>query len=262
MDSMKHIFLFSLFFFAPTLAMVRTDTIEMKLEDFNDAPLKKAKVTADRREAVDYEAQWKAWTKCAKKFDILALHLDGYITFVRKDLMSGTAANHELKRFHNGADKTSAAAQQVRSQLAAAYKIHLMSCDEDIVPILETFLTRLISDAKLQKAMGHFKIRAETDHIIRGDGTVFPIMVLYPDASKEAAQYVLDTVCALFKNTAGRDITPRCNEKITSLIYYAQGDGDYKDDRFAEYYEQDRVHYRPDFEGENKDYRLKNSANQ
>ncbi len=75
---------------------------------------------------------------------------------------------------------------------------------------------------------------------------VMPLIVLHPSSSKASAQYVLDTVYRLFPEE-GLDVTPRYNEKITSLIYVAQGNGDDKADH-PEFYEPGKVYYKKDFE--------------
>ena len=84
-----------------------------------------------------------------------------------------------------------------------------------------------------------------------------PIIVIYSRAGKEFAQRLLDAIIDLFGDAQGLDTAPRFNRKITSLIYYAQGDGDDKIISGAEhYFEEDFVHFKSDFTGEEADYKL------
>lgn len=262
MDSMKHIFLMGLIAFSYShIAAMKKSNSEVYFEGFDyQASPKKMKVAAEQGQEVNYEEHRRAWVKCAKSFEVSSFTLDGYVLFLSKELMKGEQVTENLKRLHNSRDKVGSQAQKLRARLAAHYKIHLMPNNEDIVPIIEGLLQGLVDDAGLQKAISHFKIREKTDQIGGEDGLCFPIFVLYLNAGKESAQYALNAIYGLFKDMKGRDITPRYNEKITSLIYYAQGDGDYKGDVFAEHYQLDRVCYRSDFEGEYKDYKLKNPA--
>ncbi len=239
-----------------TPSLKRTDTIEIDYSGIAPVPSKKTKVATEGK---NYDAQWATWAQCAEKYQIVTLQMSGYLVFANKDLMMGTPVTRDLKAFLIAKSKKNSDLQALRTLLAANYKIHLMPFDEDIVPVMATLLAQIKQDAKLQQSISYFKIRAYTDQIKRdSDNTYLPIFVIYTHGSKEAAQYTLDSVYALFKNQRGLEITPRYNQKITSLIYYAQGDGDFKKDQFADYYEQDRIHYRADFEGEKKDYYLKN----
>lgn len=272
MDSMKFIIIVLLFFCASAVAMFRTDGPQDQVPheltrtntpilDYNalQGPHKKIKAKNQSRCAADYEAQWRTWVYCAKPFDIMALHMQGYMVFVNPKLMQGTVVPQNLKQLLCLQHGENLEANNLRSQLAGVYKIHLMPFDEDIVPIMTALLRCLARDVKLQHAVSYFKVRAHTDQIMLGD-SYLPIVVIYPHAQKNAAQYVLNSLYALFKDTKGQDITPRFNKRITSLLYYAQGDGEFKIDHLAHYYENDRIHYRPDFEGEMKNYYLQNPA--
>lgn len=266
---MKRIGMILLVCFSSSVAMKREvfglerdDTVLITPDYFDEAPLKKVKMDQDKKQMAEYEAQWKSWRKCAKKFEVMPMCLqDDYIRFISKQLMRGTPVSACLKQVHNAINREGEHIQKLKAQLACAYKIHLMPYDEDIVPIMTQLLTSLGQDEELQKAVSFFKICQYTDRIHRrSDASYGPIMVVYPHASKQAAQYVLNKLYALFQNLRGRDISPRYNQKITSLLYCAQGDSNYKDDAFAPYYEPDRVYYRSDFEGDHKEYRLENPA--
>lgn len=58
--------------------------------------------------------------------------------------------------------------------------------------------------------------------------SVVPIIVIYPNPGHKNAELVLDRIYTLFKDIDGADITPEYNKKITSLIFYAQGNRDEK----------------------------------
>ncbi len=239
--------------------MKRTESGPLSFGDFVPGHFlpKKNKIYQEPRTADDYEAQWQTWAQVAQEYGVISVHFGGYMMMVQKQLMCGTPCDQELKRLHNRPDKMSYDAVQMRAKLAASYKIHLMPFDEDIVPILRRLFSGLCGDAQLRHAIAYFKIAAHTDRITF-PGRTMPIMVIYPHASKDAAQNVLNRVYDLFKDIQGKDIVPRYNERVTSLIYFAQGDGDYKHDSFQEYYEPNRVYYRADFEGADRDYHLVN----
>lgn len=74
-----------------------------------------------------------------------------------------------------------------------------------------------------------------------------PKIVIYPRIGKRYAQLVLDEIYRLFGEISGMDVIPRFNRRITSLIYYAQGNGDDKLDHSSYVFEEPgRVHYRND----------------
>lgn len=263
---MKYFFLILSFCVAPIIAMEGSEYSEQEepnlmkrgstVKIMHNAPLKKARAELSKS-ADDYDQQHRDWVNCAEPFDVMGFHIDGYIVFMNTSLMQGAVVTQDLKMLHY---KTHSDAQQLRRQLAANYKIHLMPFDDDIVQIMKNLLDRVAKNTDLQKAVNRFKVHAHTDAIQRDDGMYLPIIVIYCHASKDAAQYVLNEVYALFKDKPGLGITPRFNRKITSLIYYAQGDGDRKGANYADYYEEGLVHYHPKFEGEIKDYWLENPA--
>ena len=174
--------------------------------------------------------------------------------------------------------------QQLKDEakiLTGQYKIHLMpKNEEDILIIIENLLDSLKKNTDFANSVSSLKFRVgvnfsgSKEEIAKRlsnppskrnpEGTgILPIIVIYPADGQNNAQTVLDYVYKLFKNIPGIGITPRFNEKITSLIYYAQGDADYKiPPSAAKYYTVDKKFYNPDFEGEgqNKDYSLKNPA--
>ncbi len=180
-----------------------------------------------------------------------------------------------LKSYYNApAGTPEERLKKIKEDLVGLYKIHLMPKDaNDFMIILEQFLKALGTNPALQKAVNTLKVRSDFDfeenpQILKEKLTkeygneVPPIMVIAPSLGKENAQLVLDAVYNLFKDIKGLDLTPRFNEKITDLIYYAQGNGDDKIAR-PEYFTDDKILYKPDFVSEKnpQDYHLRNPAN-
>lgn len=284
---MKRIVLIFLVCFSSSVAMKRVhwtadlpeeldrqDTEMLDQNDFDqddfkqDSPFKQGRVDVEPKSMEDYQKQWKSWRKCAKQFDLFQSNMqDGYTRFYSQELMCGSTVpvgaigSVCLKHLHNAKDKGAAYIPKLKAQLAGCYKIHLMPFDGDIVPLMNCLLERLKNDAKLRHAIAFFKIMEFTDYFVRKNADGYdPIIVIYPHVSKEMAQYALNALYQLFQHVQGRNVTPRFNEKITSLIYCAQGDSEYKGDNFADYYEPGRVYYRSDFEGFCNDYHLSNPA--
>ncbi len=153
--------------------------------------------------------------------------------------------------------------EEVKNILANAYKIHLMPKQEDFNEIVSMFLSELEKNTKLQEVFYNFKILANPVFIKHFSSQlpekIAPTIVLYPALGKENAQQVLDIVANLYGKKEGSAIIPRFNKQITSLIYYAQGEGDDKKVlKLRHYYEPDFVHYKKDFikEGEEQNYSL------
>lgn len=152
--------------------------------------------------------------------------------------------------------------------LVEKYKIHLMpKSRNDLVEILKRFFNNVEKDNRLAEAIHDFKFKCTVDFTdiealkksLYSKGEILPIIVIYPAGKKEVAEYLLNKFIEIYGDMTGANLTPRYNKKITSLIYYAQGEGDSKGDRYKQYYTEDRVFYRKDFEGEgeNKNYELK-----
>lgn len=175
---------------------------------------------------------------------------------------------------------------KTRRKLAETYKIHLMPQSvNQLYTVLKRLYAAMENDEQLQKAIykikfipfpykgssqegsfqvltwdaitkldlpiaqAFFKNIKETD-----EANVLPFIVIYPSPGK--AQYVINQVHKLFKNQEGLDVAPRYNERITSLIYVAQGHGDDKKRlnqsrtrEYAEYFDQPAmIYYVPWFE--------------
>ncbi|GEM_PF-5800300 len=138
------------------------------------------------------------------------------------------SAKDYLKNFVYGHhDDDSAFRREYAQNMVKNYKIHLMPTKEAIFYTLEKLISALHNNTELADSVKIIKIHALNDHLDH-KGNLLPTIVVYPRAGKEHAQKVLNILYALFKDVEGLNKTPRFNRKITSLIYYAQGDSDYK----------------------------------
>lgn len=123
--------------------------------------------------------------------------------------------------------------------LVGFYKIHLMPQEEEILHVVERLIETLKKDSELRKLIEAFKVQAA---LWGGDKMQFknseslpeyqyrPAIVIYPSWGKEKVQKLLDALLVIFKNVKGSGNTPRFNIKVNDLVFYAQGDGDYKMD--------------------------------
>lgn len=160
-----------------------------------------------------------------------------------------------------------------KNNLVQQYKIHLMPKLVDLYPILKKFFTELRTNPELQAVINDVKIMdtMAQEYLAREPFKIAARVVIYPASGKENTQKALDLLYALFKETKGVDVTPRFNEKITSLIFVAQGDADDKLDLLKNKYEQfkagdvfeipDMIYYKKDFTGQVQDYYLQKPKN-
>lgn len=193
-----------------------------------------------------YEKLWEIWRQSAPS--LYAYCKRGYMIFINKDIMHGRCSSrYSLHSLVNLSDDFKDAKKQLKIELAKRYKIHLMPDESSIAWMIETICKRLQSDEQFRKSLGCFKVRNYPEKIEVKPGLFLPVMVLYPDMSKDAAQYVLDIVYELFKSVRGTGTVARYNCMINDLIGWAQGDGDCKDDAYAQYYDEERVCYKPTF---------------
>lgn len=174
-----------------------------------------------------------------------------------------------------------------KDALTDNYKIHLMpKSGEDFVYLFKYLLEAIQSNpefaTKIAAIKFHTAIKFETEESIEEslrnnpEREIYPAIVIYPTSSQHDAEFVLNNLYKDLSHLEGSDISPRHNIKVTSLMYYAQGDGDYKgetclsSDRrsfydLTEYYERhegyddDMALYKSDFIEENVhvDYRLR-----
>jgi hypothetical protein len=111
------------------------------------------------------------------------------------------------------------------------YKIHLMPRDIDLIGFYDNLVKLILENDDLRKDICYFKVLPNEQEILKDKG--LPRIVLYifskskGDAgireSKEKAQHVLDRFYAEFKDVPGSGLVPRYNEKVTDLIFFAQG---------------------------------------
>ena len=177
-----------------------------------------------------------------------------------------------------GRQELTQAINDIKRDMAQEYKIHLMPAStRQLQEILEILQKDYVNNERLQQslqALKYFKQAAlptfnySLENLLAHNNadTVLPILVLYPKTGKEHAQYVLDRVFELFKDSQsgnpnhphGLGITPRYNIRVDDLIYYAQGNGDEKNRKeFAKYFKHpEKYFYADDFEEEPQDYAL------
>lgn len=133
-----------------------------------------------------------------------------------------------------------------REILVSQYKIHLMPKWKDLPNTIMKLFETIKKNSQLQNAIGHMKCSVLNIDLTDNYGQVVPRIVIYAADGKENAQLILDTVYALFKNQEGAGQTPRFNQKVNDLIYFAQGDADVKmrlEDKFLE--TKEKIYFNP-----------------
>ncbi len=111
-------------------------------------------------------------------------------------------------------------------------------------------------DKELRKNIYTFKVSRHNDEIKQENDQYVPVIVIYPNYGKSAAQVVLDRISHYFlpyAETWGTGNCPRYNKAgKNKLIYYAQGDGATKTrlerdkkEMFNQIYEEDGIHFHP-----------------
>lgn len=254
------IFMFILSFFSTSFGMQRDSVDSKKSREKRKRGLRRSLLkqkTPPKRLSIGqekiemqkdqsyYEKLWAIWKQSAPSMH--AYRKRGYVIFMNKKIMHGRCSSYSLPNLVKLSDDFKDLKKQLKTELARRYKIHLMPDESSIAWMIETICKRLHSDARFQKSLGCFKVRDYPEKIEIKPGLFLPVMVLYPDMSKDAAQYVLDTVYGLFKSVRGTGRVARYNCMINDLIGWAQGDGDCKDDAYAQYYDEERVCYKPTF---------------
>jgi len=174
-----------------------------------------------------------------------------------------------LRTIHNAQDHTSRRIRNMKAQLAGEYKIHLMPADaQEMQDSLEELINLLKTNSDFQNSMFRMKFHAgitkqmTSDQILKvltdARGNIAPLMVLYPARGKEHAQNMLNLMQATLSDKKGLDQTPRFNHKFSDFLFVSQGEGSEKGGNFDCYFQSpERVYYRSDFEGVQKDYQLK-----
>ena len=110
------------------------------------------------------------------------------------------------------------------------YTIYLMPTRDQVANTIVTFFkeyNKLNSENRhIRKIEFHgqlnTKINMPTD---KGDVTYFvPRIIIYPVHDRESVEKTLNWLTRIFGNQAGLDLYPGFSEKVTSLIYYHQGE--------------------------------------
>jgi len=146
-------------------------------------------------------------------------------------------------------------------ELAKCYKIHLMPQKDEIPLVLFILICELMKRTELYNNMFDFKFCIPCPPVGKEDPV--PTIILYPLLNKLSAQTVLNIVYKLFKDTGikGTGVVPRYNQKVTDLLYWAQGNGGEKNEnKYKNYFDKSLICYRPDFTGEYVDYYLKDPS--
>ncbi len=174
-----------------------------------------------------------------------------------------------LRTIHNVQDQKSRRIRNMKAQLAGEYKIHLMPADaQEMKDSLEELINLLKTNSDFQNSMFRMKFHAgitnqmTSDQILKvltdSRGNIAPLMVLYPARGKEHAQNMLDLVQATLSDKKGFGQTPRFNHKFSNFLFASQGEGSEKDGNFSCHFQSpDRIYYRSDWEGVQKDYQLR-----
>lgn len=118
------------------------------------------------------------------------------------------------------------------------YKIHLMPKNysfDFIYDVAAQLLTNEILKENVPSAkfqIYHIGEKNLTEEIMRAkdaSDTVAPLVALYC-TSRDQAQKVLNEIYRLFGHIEGSGVRPRFNGKVTDLIWFAQGNANYKFD--------------------------------
>jgi hypothetical protein len=150
------------------------------------------------------------------------------------------------------------------------YKIHLMPRDEDLISFYDRLVNFIFKNSDLRKNICYFKIMPFDSKYLQKKN--LPRIVLYIfsqvegdpgiQESKEKAQYVLDRLYAEFKDVPGAG-EPEFNEQVTDLIFFAQGNRDDKGKSGWQYiFDENRIYFKPGYQGSTVDFRLRNPAHQ
>lgn len=152
------------------------------------------------------------------------------------------------------------------------YKIHLMPREQNLITFFDSVVKFILNDPELYKRIKIIKVLSNDDPVLKLAKAPRIILYICSDKegeegmrdSKEKAQYVLDHIYAQYKNVSGSELEPEFNEKITDLIYVAQGN---RDDKRAgitskDIFDENKIYFKPGYQGSTVDFRLRNPAHQ
>lgn len=120
-----------------------------------------------------------------------------------------------------GVQKREAMKKEAISVLANEFKIHLMPKKAQAVSVFDKVL-ELVDESKLETFT--VKIRLDYDSFSSNPEQIMPIIVIYVYGADRATK-ALAVLKKEFEGLEGIDKTPRFNEKVNSLLYWAGGDG-------------------------------------
>lgn len=158
---------------------------------------------------------------------------------------------------------------EFKQRLAGHYKIHMMPQEKDVLKVVQMLMKSLKEDDELGALIDKFKIKADLSLQYQNDNKESPyaLIVIYPAEGKDKVQKLLDKLLIFFKGIKGLDVIPRYNLKVNDLIFYAQGDADYKkpnkngeQSAFIKYFDKNKNYalYKDDFEDQpHESYELK-----
>jgi len=112
-----------------------------------------------------------------------------------------------------------------------------MPKDADLIDAVKGLLAAIKKEPKLQETISFMKIKPVPESIITqmreaakdkpypySELWQLPKLVLYVGGGQKQAQRALNKLYELFKNYEGLNRGPAFNKKITSYIYFAQGE--------------------------------------
>jgi hypothetical protein len=119
--------------------------------------------------------------------------------------------------------------------LTSVYKVHLQPQDQYIPFVVQKLLQTIKRDPEFKQAVCCLKVCAKLQADMDERHLDKPIVVVYPTPGKESAQLVLDRVYDTLHSFEGiaNGRTPALNQAVDNLIYYAQGDRDWKEKYLA-----------------------------
>lgn len=161
--------------------------------------------------------------------------LDAFFKDIIRNHLKGTETETEIEMTPDEIKD----AIQLSEVPAGEFKIHLMPKLKHMEEVMTRLIAAMEEDSQFTAHVAEYKVRKGTKDeegqvVIQGEvdklGKPLPRIVLYAE-SREAGQAILDKVLEIFKDDhqkLGAGITPRDNEEVNSLIYWAQGSGDIK----------------------------------
>lgn len=193
---------------------------------------------------------------------------------VARQFLKGPHGVSTLKKSYVPQDKEGSA--KLLKQAVKGYKIHLMPKDEDLFRVSKMVVQELETNPLLQELVGNIKIKAITteyeklkkEKAIREmteeqkkdwretDYYDLPRIIIYVRGGREAAQKALNEIYRIFKNVEGMNRGPGFNQRVTSLIYFAQGNREDKTRYYWQLFEPRLIYYRADVTGTVEDYHL------